>query len=497
MTAAPAGLAVPRPAGRTSPVGDKPGFDLGFVFLVLFVFVSTSRIFDTLLPYLHIPFVLAVLAGLFMVPSGALARAFETNVAKLMALFTVWMLICVPFSMWRGGSVMMLQNMWSKSYVLLVMIAGMASTFGRVKKIIVTITYASLLVAVVALVRGDTVQGRLTMESGFLSNPNDLAQFLLVGLCFLPLLVNGKSSMLFRIPTAIAAIGMLYAIIATGSRATFLGLLILGFVVFFRASGIYRLGVLTVAVAALAAFFLLTPQSIQTRLSTLEGDGPSAATGNVDGIAAASAQSRRQLLIQSIRLTLKNPAFGVGPGVFQYASAEDSHESGEHAMWRESHNSFTQVSSESGIPGLALFLGANLACVAGLLRLWKRCKDKPQMQELRLQVNCLLLGFLAFVVTAVFASVAYQFNFCMMIGLAAATLGAAKRELDEAPAAAGAAIPTRTISYGFPRMGTPNMSVNMPAAASVGIPNPHLAGAARRVPSAPRYPQKGASSPRN
>src|SRR6185437_3589419 len=84
---------------------------------------------------------------------------------------------------------------------------------------------------------------------------------------------------------------------------------------------------------------LTTPKYI-LRLKTLVG-GDITGTGD-----HGSMDARRDLLMESIRVTLQHPIFGVGPGNFQAYTKS----------WHVTHNTYTELSSETGIPGLALFL---------------------------------------------------------------------------------------------------------------------------------------------
>ena len=58
--------------------------------------------------------------------------------------------------------------------------------------------------------------------------------------------------------------------------------------------------------------------------------------------AALSAKTRTQKLQESIELTLKNPIFGVGMGVFMPASVELTKAKGGTVDWQVSHNSYTR-----------------------------------------------------------------------------------------------------------------------------------------------------------
>jgi len=56
--------------------------------------------------------------------------------------------------------------------------------------------------------------------------------------------------------------------------------------------------------------------------------------------ASLSAQQRKELLFKSLKVTVRHPLFGVGPGNFEVVSG----------AWDVTHNSYTQISAEGGIP---------------------------------------------------------------------------------------------------------------------------------------------------
>ena len=64
------------------------------------------------------------------------------------------------------------------------------------------------------------------------------------------------------------------------------------------------------------------------------------------------------LLRSSIVATLKHPLFGVGPGQFSSYMADFTTSHGSvKALWAQTHNSFTQMSSECGLlPGILYVL---------------------------------------------------------------------------------------------------------------------------------------------
>ena len=79
--------------------------------------------------------------------------------------------------------------------------------------------------------------------------------------------------------------------------------------------------------------------------------------------AYGSAQQREQLFWRSVEVTKEHPLFGVGPGNFQVISGD----------WHVTHNSFTQMSSEGGVPALIFYL----------LILWTGFKNLRKTKQLR------------------------------------------------------------------------------------------------------------------
>jgi len=81
------------------------------------------------------------------------------------------------------------------------------------------------------------------------------------------------------------------------------------------------------------------------------------------GGAIGSMESRLTVLMASIRMTIQNPVFGVGPGNFPSVMWDQAALRGRRSAWLVTHNTYTQVSSETGIPGLVLLLAVLFACL--------------------------------------------------------------------------------------------------------------------------------------
>jgi len=119
-----------------------------------------------------------------------------------------------------------------------------------------------------------------------------------------------------------------------------------------------------------------------------------------------SAAGRKALLIKSIEITFRFPLLGVGPGNFPAIVFADIQKNSGRYSWFVTHNSYTQISSESGIPALLMFLGM-LGCafanLQSVLRLTgpRSANPKPELWKaafylkLSLTAICICIFFLS------------------------------------------------------------------------------------------------------
>jgi len=98
-----------------------------------------------------------------------------------------------------------------------------------------------------------------------------------------------------------------------------------------------------------------------------------------------------------LKLTATHPIFGVGPGQFESVTQ----------TWFLTHNTYTQLSSEVGIPGIILFLLI-------LRRVFRNLKDVLKTERFRrdpqveIFSSALWASFAGYLVGAFFASYAYE-----------------------------------------------------------------------------------------
>jgi O-antigen ligase len=138
--------------------------------------------------------------------------------------------------------------------------------------------------------------------------------------------------------------------------------------------------------------------------------------------AIESADLRKELLRSSVHLTLQHPLLGVGPGMFQVANADYTEKTTGRSSfnaWHETHNTFTQLSCEDGLPGLFFYCLTLFFCYKIVFSVGKRVRQYPALSPVRHMAFALRLSLIAFTGTALFASNGYMYYFPILAALCA------------------------------------------------------------------------------
>ena len=436
----PSGLSATMPAltRKAAPAAESALSKQAYWSLLVFVFFATSRLLDFTLAGLHLPLIVSVYAASCAFISAGPFSAFATNVGKFMGLYTIWFVVSIPFSQWRGGSFQVLTSDLLKSFLLFVTVICTINSARRVRGIMLVFSLGTIVAMALALYFNDRhTGGRLALPSGQLGNPNDLAQAMMLGMFFLPVWAFGRERP-NKLVLGLSYLVMLlfaYVIFATASRGVLLSVMMVAGIIFWRA-GFVRKILLGSLFLSLIVGLLSISDTARKRLTTLYSEDESTqVTNTLEERAESSTEARVLTLKQSIVLTLQNPLFGVGPGNFESAAAAQRDAEGQRALWVETHNSYTQISSEIGIPGLLFFCCAIGFSLTGLFRIHRYGSEPLLIAVSRL----LLVAFLGFLLTAMFSSTAYHFMFWFLIALCASCIAIRPEKLVFSPAAPAAA----------------------------------------------------------
>jgi O-antigen ligase len=402
----------------------RPAFYLTAIF-VFVVYARLPEIADTVMGLgLHSVRIIMLLALFATLLFGGDMRAMFSKIGVCLMAFTLWMCLCTPFSTWRGGSIAVLRDVWTVSLFSFVIVASAVQGLEQCRRIMYTLAAAAVFIEIYTIVMGRVQQGRVALLGGTLANANYLALILLIGLPFCLFVLRTKAGfsplkfacllMLFCIPVTVAG---------TGSRGGLLTLAIM-FLMYFVPLPVSQKIVVAVCALVVSVFAIAwSSRSALDRYRTIIASSDPARLSDSERSAVESAELRKELLRSSLQLTLRHPLFGVGPVMFEVANAnyvEATTGRSDVNAWHETHNTFTQLSCEDGLPGLLLYCLALVFCFKAVFSAEMRARRDPGLSSLGQIAFALRLALIAFTGTAIFASNAYMYYFPMLAGLCVA-----------------------------------------------------------------------------
>jgi len=366
--------------------------------LIVFSFLYYARPEDVIPGLSYIPWGkisggIALLALIAQLASGKLKTKFPLEL-KLLFLLYGHLILCIPFAVWRGGAFAQVFEKFSKEVITAALVSLIVASVFQLQKLLF-VQAASVAVMTVASVivhpGGARLQGAL---GGVFENPNDLAINIAINfpLCLTFFLASRR--IWKKGLWAIALLAMPYAVVATYSRSGLMAMIVSVLICLWefgvKGKRIYMpllagiLGVVGLGVA------ISTPHYV-ARIKSL-------VSGNIEGSGdKGSLEARKELLRESIQLTLQHPLFGVGAGNFPVATE----------AWRVAHNTYTELSAEGGFPALTLFL-AFLALAFRNVRRVRKTARYLEDKQIQLFASAMWASLAAYVVGAMFSSTEYE-----------------------------------------------------------------------------------------
>jgi len=422
--------------GRTA----NPILQIGFVGFCFYVFAFNSRILDLGLGRLHLPGIALGLAVVAAILGGRLGQVLQSRISLFLAGLSAWLVISIPGAYWRGGSFEVLVGTWIPAMLLFLVGASVITTAAQCRRALLVFGLATVTGAMIVMFRGVESRGRLLLAGSRYANSNTIAIVLLLGMPMVWLLSAGPQVGKLRKAFAAGVLMlMIVALFRTGSREGLIGLATLCATAFLRSRALGKVAIaFSVAVLALASAVFL-PQSAKARLGTFFGPEyvvmngeESASELAVTSSAAASSQLRLKLFKDSLSVTASHPFLGVGAGNFApYCAAIEKEKARPgYAAWVGTHNTYTQLSSEIGIPGLIFYLGVLVCSMRALQQIVRRARRIPgnQARDIAYMALALHTSFVAFCVVCLFSHMAYEPTMPLM---AAITLAMSKTAPDE------------------------------------------------------------------
>ena len=409
---------------------------VGFGLLVLYTFLVLSRVLDFTWPQLRIPMILYILLTAAGLLNGGLMAALSSKIGVFLLLHILWVAAAVPFSVWRGGSTELFIQIL-RHFILFCAIVGLTSNLRQSRRLLTVTAYAFLVAALLSFVVGHNESGRLGLTVGNLTDPNEYALILLIGLTLWLWLASQWSGVFKKGIVGVAILAIVGAFARTGSRSGLITLLVLAVILFFRTSlaGKVKLGAAVLIGILFAALFL--PDNVKQRFVTffvVDSQMEDPSTMGMADSAVASTESRLAMLRESVAITFQHPIFGVGPNQFPVYTDQEAKARGERrGAWLVTHNTYTQISSECGIPALLFYAVAFGLCmsIGSRLRRHPEFRAHPLWNQVWNTAFYLRLCVVSMAVFAVFLCFAYTALFYIMAALAVSFERAAFAELSQ------------------------------------------------------------------
>lgn len=345
----------------------------------------------------------------------------------------VVILLTVPTSIWPGGSVAVFMDLYIKVALIFMLMVNAVTSPKRIERICWVIVLAFGYISALAwrdyalarnLYEGGRVGGA---AGGFFENPNDLALNIVTFLPLAIMYVKRPGPAMKRAVSAVIVLLMLGTLVFTKSRSGLVGAVAM-FAVFLVSTRSLTPTTILAGICAGMLVIPMLPQSFYERMASIT-DQSKDATG--------SREARRVLLEQAFLLFLENPITGVGAGQFQNYGPP-----GRAEKWRVTHNVVLQLAAEIGIFGLIAFMflvwrGFTAAWWARKALAWthrripkRRRGGLPDPEDglephervfLETTAAALVASMTGWFVCALFASVAFNWTFYYVLGLAVCT----------------------------------------------------------------------------
>jgi O-antigen ligase len=382
---------------------------------LLFLFFRLSGLHEFLTDTLHVRVSLSAFSMPLLVlicVTGAVGRALRWAPARFLVTFAVFFGMASMVSFWPGQSLGLFVIYLRSDLLPLFVLGGLVVTEREYDAVLRTFALASIASILLGLVwSGEGT--RLELRAGSFDDPNDYAAHLLMllPLSALTVLDSARAWWLRLLAACLVPCGLVL-IARTGSRgAGFAAVVVIVWcLVVMRIKARITL-VLAVVVCGVVITVFVGERTINRLVSLVDNSKESSSEFE-------SRYQRLYLFHESLRLTAQHPFLGIGPGQFANVEGTEARERGAHGAWHTSHNAYTQVTSETGLPAGVGFVG----CVGSTVLLLRRIRRRSRVgTRWRLIAMCSSAAMIGFCSAIAFLSLAYSFHLPTMAGFAIAS----------------------------------------------------------------------------
>jgi O-antigen ligase len=392
-------------APKSRPKGSNRREPLVFAYfgLIFFSIVYFSRPEDWIPGLTAVP--LAKIAGImiFLTLTFSLLQIrwhMPPEITFLTLLVAQLWFAAIYSPVWKGGAVNVAAD-FSKVLPLVVVIYTAVRSITRLRWILFVQAASVATISIVSIISRPKTLGRLEgVLHGVYSDPNDLAVLIALSLPLCLSLALTTRAFWKKLAWVVIMLAMILAVFLTASRAGAIALAVAALMCVWKLGvGRRRIALVVLIPLATMVFWLHAGDLLRFRLEQ----------GNSD----ASSQGRLRLLIQSLKVTAQRPLFGVGPGNFESVSG----------MWHATHNTYTQMSAEGGVPAFLFYM---LIFWRALSNLRAINKNSNTTEGIRLFSMALEASLAAYLVGSFFLTHGYQLFPYFLVGYTSALLQIAR-----------------------------------------------------------------------
>jgi len=274
-------------------------------------------------------------------------RSIVHPVTKCLIVITALAVASVPTSLYKGLSFGFIKDDLAKSFLLMIILAASIRAVEDVRRYIAAVVLGAAIYAGYVYLFVDVgMSGRLGNLAYY--DANDLGMLLV---CTLPL----ATYFVLRGRTPLARIANVLAIVKSGSRGAFLGLVGFGLYLLFGYRAIPKKLRVGAVVACFFGLLLAGNETYWSMMRTLLNPSEDYNwSGNSDS-------GRMEVWKRGIGYMLRRPLTGVGARAFPVAEGQlsplaDRQQYGIGLKWSAAHNSFVEIGAELGVFGLITFV---------------------------------------------------------------------------------------------------------------------------------------------
>jgi O-antigen ligase len=384
----------------------RDGHSLTFAGIFLFTLVLYFRPYE-LIPQLSAFDTIAIVTILIYLPTqitkeGSLS-VFTTEV-KCILIMLGCLILSIPIAVSPELAWNKFYENFSKVVLIFIILLNVLQSKWRLKSLMwlaiaisVWLSYQAILLYQEGIFKADGF--RVVIEfGGMFGNPNDLAMFLLLTTPIsigLGLASKYKLSKLLYFPAAGLMVG---GVFVTQSRGAFLGLMAMAAVLVWKLGRKQRFKSILISSVIGALIMTFAPGNYWLRIVSIF-------IPSLDPV--GSSNHRTDLLIQSIWVTLRNP-LGIGYSNFPIIGLYN----------HDTHNAYTQISSEIGLVALVAYVVLMVSPIRKLAVIERQMamrEDFSWSYYLSIGVQA---SIIAYMVSSFFAPVAYNWYVYYLIAYA-------------------------------------------------------------------------------